>query len=62
MKELNNTQLSKINGGKSKGGGFLGGYLGGKLLDYIIEGTLNPSEHSKSIAKRAYGSKWKIKV
>lgn len=59
MVQLSNKNLSKTNGG-GKIGGFIWGYLGGKALDYIVEGTANPSERSKEIARRAYGSKWNV--
>lgn len=55
MKELNETQLSEINGGK----GFWKGYFASKAIDYVVEGTIHPSAHSIEIARRAYGSKWK---
>ncbi|MDZ4994559.1 hypothetical protein GNF80_16585 [Clostridium perfringens] len=47
MLKLNNNNLAGINGG-------------GKALDYVVEGTKKPSEISKEIARRAYGSKWNI--
>jgi len=32
----------------------------GKVVDYIIDGTLNPSQSSLEFNKRVYGSKWKL--
>ena len=55
MNNLNLKELENINGG-----GFLKDYALGKALDYLIDNTLNPSDHSKEIARRAYGSKWKM--
>ena len=59
MIQLNSNNLSEINAGGKIGDFFLW-YLGGKVVDYVVEGTLNPSERSKEIARRAYGSKWNI--
>lgn len=55
MQELKLDQLSEISGGE----GFWKGYFTGKVVDYVAEGTIHPSAHSKKIARRAYGSKWK---
>lgn len=56
MKELKVNELLEVNGGK----GFWKGYIAGKVVDYIIDGTLNPSQRSLELNKRVYGSKWKL--
>ncbi|EDT22233.1 hypothetical protein [Clostridium perfringens] len=58
MNNLNLKELENINGGGVFS--FFKDYALGKALDYVIDNTLNPSEHSKEIARRAYGSKWKM--